>query len=104
MGGHVESGETYEFSFKRELMEELNIDANTTAWKLLGHLTPQKDEVSAFMNVYEIHTDMAPKFNTDDFIEFFWLSPDELLAQIEQGAKTKGDLPKLVKRFYFSEA
>ena len=100
MGGHVESGERYDFAFKRELVEELGINADSTPWKLIGHLAPQDDGVSAFMNVYEIYTDESPKFNTDDFTEFFWLSPDELLAQIEQGAKTKGDLPKLVKKFY----
>ncbi len=101
MGGHVESGETYDFSFKRELMEELGIDADTTPWKLIEHLTPQ-DGVSAFMNVYEIHTDEAPRYNPDDFTEYFWFSPTELLTKIEQGEKTKGDLPVLVKRFHVS--
>jgi len=100
MGGHVESGETYEFSFKRELGEELNIDADKTPWKLLGHLTPEKDNVSAYMNVYEIRTDGAPNFNPDDFTEYFWLTPEELLEKISQGEKTKGDLPTLVKIFY----
>ncbi|OGZ19356.1 MAG: NUDIX hydrolase [Candidatus Lloydbacteria bacterium RIFOXYC12_FULL_46_25] len=100
MGGHVESGETYDQSFKRELSEELNIDADTTPWKFIGHLTPQNDGVSAFMNVYEIKTDEAPRYNPDDFTEFFWLSPDELFKKIELGEKTKGDLPKLVARFY----
>ncbi len=100
MGGHVESGEDYDLSFKRELLEELGIDADSTEWKLIGHLTPHKDSVSAFMNVYEIQTDDVPKFNTDDFIEYFWLSPSELLTKIEQGEKTKGDLPKLVMKFY----
>lgn len=100
MGGHVESGETYEESFKRELNEELNIDANTTPWKLLGYLTPEKDDVSAFMNVYEIRTDEAPKFNADDFTEYFWLTPSELFERINEGEKTKGDLPTLVNIFY----
>lgn len=100
MGGHVESGETYDYSFKRELSEELNIDADTTPWKLLGHLTPEKDGVSAFMNVYEIQTDEAPNFNPDDFTEYFWLTPSELFERIKNGEKTKGDLPTLVSIFY----
>lgn len=104
MGGHVESGETYDYSFKRELSEELNIDADKTPWKLLGHLTPEKDKVSAYMNVYEIRTDEAPNFNPDDFTEYFWLSPEELLEKISHGEKTKGDLPTLVKIFYPSKS
>lgn len=100
MGGHVESGETYEQTFKREMMEELRIDTNVTPWKLLGHLTPHDDKVSAFMNVYEIETDQTPDYNHDDFVESFWLTPNELFARINAGEKTKGDLPLLVKHFY----
>lgn len=100
MGGHVESGETYEESFKRELMEELNIDADKTPWKFLGHLSPQKDKVSAFMNVYKIVSDEAPKFNKEDFTEYFWLTPGELLERINEGEKTKGDLSTLINRFF----
>ncbi len=100
MGGHVESGETYEQSFKRELMEELRIDADKTSWKLLGHLTPYENKVSAFMNAYEIQMDEAPAFNPEDFVEYFWLSPSELFAKIDAGEKTKGDLPTLVNYFY----
>ncbi|MFZ2555463.1 MAG: NUDIX domain-containing protein [Minisyncoccia bacterium] len=100
MGGHVESGEDYDTSFKRELIEELRIDAGKTPWKLLGHLTPNKDHVSAFMNVYEIKTDEAPQFNTDDFTEYFWLTPKELIEKMGSGTGAKGDLSKLVKKFY----
>lgn len=100
MGGHVESGETYDQAFMRETKEELNIDTNTTPWKMLGHLTPQHDGVSAYMNVYEIQNNEVPPYNTDDFVEYFWLTPEELFAKIETGEKTKGDLPKLVKIFY----
>jgi isopentenyldiphosphate isomerase len=99
MGGHVESGEEYDTSFKRELAEELRIDADVTPWKVLGNLTSE-DGVSAFMRVYEIQYDAVPDFNTDDFVEYWWMTPEEVLEKIEGGEAAKGDLVKLVKRFY----
>ena len=100
MGGHVESGESYEDTLKRETQEELNIDTDKAQVRLLGHLSPQKDGVSANMNVYEIKMDDAPNYNKSDFIEYFWLSPKALLERIARGDKTKSDLPTLVNIFY----
>ena len=100
VGGHVESGESYETALKRETLEELNIDISTVLVRLLGHLTPKEHAVSAFMNVYEIALDRVPNYNKKDFIEYFWFTPNELLKRIAAGEKTKEDLPKLVKHFY----
>lgn len=100
-GGHVESGETYDESFAREVQEELNIDVSKTPYRVLGHMTP-KDGVHGYERVYEIQQEEAPAYNPDDFIEYFWLTPAELIARIEGGEKAKGDLPKLVKRFYLN--
>jgi isopentenyldiphosphate isomerase len=97
--GHVESGESYEESLKREVKEELNIDLDVVPFKLLGTLQP-KDGVSAYMKVYEIRTDEAPDFNKDDFTEYFWLKPEDVIKRIESGDKSKDDLSKLVKAFY----
>jgi isopentenyldiphosphate isomerase len=100
MGGHVESGETYDEAFAREIMEELNIDTNKTGFKLLGNLTPGTHGVSAHMNVYEILQDEAPKYNPDDFTEYFWLTPKQIIEKIDSGDMAKSDLPLLVKFFY----
>ncbi len=100
VGGHVESGELYDESFRRETVEELNIDIKDVKYRLLGKLTPDSDGVSAFMNVYEISLDEDPKYNTDDFVEYFWLTPDEVLKRIEEGDKCKSDLPKIIRKFY----
>lgn len=100
MGGHVESGESYEDALKRETQEELNIDTDKTTCRLLGHLSPQKDDVSANMNVYEIKMNEVPDYNKNDFIEYFWLTPRGIFERIANGDKAKGDLPKLVKIFY----
>lgn len=100
MGGHVESGEQYEQAFKRELAEELNINADEVSWKLLGYLTPQADHVSVYMKVYEISTDITPQFNHSEFIESFWFTPAELIKRIEANEPSKTDLPILVRKFY----
>ena len=100
VGGHVESGESYEAAFRRELNEELNLDLDGLCWRQLGKLAPHEDHVSAFMTVYEISSDSTPQFNRDDFIEAFWLMPEEALARIEQGEFAKDDLPVLIRRFF----
>lgn len=99
VGGHVESGETYEQALTRETMEELNIDLNTVPFRLLGKLTPMHHGVSAFMHVYEIKSAEAPLYNKNDFIEYFWLTKDEFFDKIKND-KAKGDLPYLIKHFY----
>lgn len=100
VGGHVESGETYEEALKRETQEELNIDITKAQVSYLGHLTPHDDDMSAFMNVYEIRMDNTPNYNTNDFVEYYWLKAVDLLNKINNGDSAKSDLPKLVKRFY----
>ncbi len=100
VGGHVESGESYDAAFARETKEELNIDVSAVPTRLLGHLTPSKDGVSAFMRVYEIQMNAAPDYNRNDFVEYSWLTPAALAERIALGDEAKGDLLKLVQRFY----
>lgn len=100
VGGHVQSGESYEEAFRRETKEELNIDIMTVAYKLLAHLRPKVDSVSAYMNVYIIKSDQTPNYNKEDFIEYFWLTPKAVLEKINNGYKAKGDLPLLIRYCY----
>lgn len=103
VGGHVKSGEAYKQAFERELLEELNIELNNIAYKYLGYVNPYQDNTSCFMHVYEIRSDITPDYNTADFIEYFWLTPQELLEKIALGENTKDDLPKLIKKFYINK-
>ncbi|MBT3071749.1 NUDIX domain-containing protein [Rhodomicrobium sp. Az07] len=102
VGGHVESGETYDEAFARETLEELRIDIAKVPWRLLAYLSPAPGGVRPrqFMKVYEISGDETPDYNRDDFIESFWLRPREILNRIEAGEAAKGDLSALVTRFY----
>ncbi|MEH2205652.1 MAG: NUDIX domain-containing protein [Nostoc sp.] len=100
MGGHVETGETYEYALQGELKEELNLELNILNVRLLGYLTPHQYQVSAFMKVYEIKSDCSPEYNKNDFIESFWLSPDDLIKWLYGGESAKSDLLKLVQIFY----
>ena len=85
------------------MQEELNLDIDGVPWQLLGHLTPYDDDVSAFMKVYEIQTNQAPMYNPDDFVEYFWLSPQEVLDRAQGDEQMKDDLPKLIRIFYVEE-
>jgi isopentenyl-diphosphate delta-isomerase len=103
VGGYVSSGESYDEAFRREVHEEISLDIDHITWRRLGHLTPYRDNVSAFMWVYEVQTDDTPDYNPDDFAEYSWLHAAELLDRIKRGEETKDDLPKLVQIFYGEE-
>src|SRR3989344_9523048 len=96
VGGHVESGETYEQALNREVREEINLNLETMNYRQIGYLTPHEHNVSAMMKVYEIKSDGPIDYNKQDFIEFFWLSTKELVARIKKGEKVKEDLPKVL--------
>jgi isopentenyldiphosphate isomerase len=99
-GGHLRSGESYEEALKREVREELNLAIAQVRWRELGHLTPYDDGVSMFMKVYEMQGNETPRWNTDDFVESYWLWPWEIMDRIRNGERVKDDLPLLVERFY----
>lgn len=100
MGGHVISGESYLDAFFRELNEELNIDANKIKYEMIKYLNPYEHSTSAFMNVYIIKTNDVPNYNKNDFIEYFWLTPDELLNKLQNGDNGKSDLSIIIKNIF----
>ncbi|MBU1007560.1 NUDIX domain-containing protein [Candidatus Dependentiae bacterium] len=90
--GHVRSGETYDEAFIRETREELNLELASGTYSTIARLTPYTHGTSGFMWVYIIKSDVTPTYNTNDFVEFFWLSPDEFFTKVSQGDKARSDL------------
>jgi isopentenyldiphosphate isomerase len=97
VGGHVKSGETYEQALKREVKEELSIDLHDGEYCFLQHLSPYQDGVSAFTKLYKIKTNQSPKIDHHEFVDGYWVTPEQLLEEIEAGVPAKSDLPKLLK-------
>lgn len=103
VGGHVTSGDTYDETLKKEALEELNLDISTVPFIKIGQLTPHKDGTANFITVYEIESNETPDYNPHDFCEHFWLTPEELMRRIfVDGDSAKGNLPKILKKFYLS--
>ncbi|OGG53182.1 NUDIX hydrolase [Candidatus Kaiserbacteria bacterium RIFCSPHIGHO2_02_FULL_55_25] len=100
--GHVQSGDTYEQTLKKEVREELNIDIDKTQVRYLGKLTPV--EGSCFAENYEIRMDTAPAYNSDDFINYEWVAPAVLIKRLDAGEYAKSSLVKAVRKFYKSAA
>lgn len=84
----------------KEASEEVNLDLKIMSYEFLGHLNPHKYDLSAFMKVYLIKSDEVPNYNLNDFIEYYWLKPSDILKKINDGDLAKGDLAKLIKIFF----
>jgi isopentenyl-diphosphate delta-isomerase len=102
VSGHVSAGESYEDALAREVMEELRIDIATTAYKHIGSLNPHQNGTSAFMRVYTITTDVVPDYSPDDYFEYFWLTPQEVLNRIAAGDTSKDDLPRIIRHLFIN--
>lgn len=96
VGGHVSAGESYDQAFEREMKEEIGLSLNDLEYEDLGLLVPHKHNVSAFMHVYKFFYNQVPPFNHNDFVEYYWLTPSELVKKMKNGDKAKGDIPLLL--------
>ena len=100
VGGHVSAGESYDDAFKRELKEELNLEADLLNFTHIGKMNPINHNVSAFMNVYLINYNSIPNYNKLDYVEYYWLKPKELLTRLSGVDCGKCDLPKIITHFF----
>lgn len=98
MGGHVESGETYDETIIRETQEELNLTLNPNKLTLIKKFAPA--ETPYFRQVYLYRTNDTPMFNPDDFMSAEWLTPEELAAKLDAGAPAKSSIRPTVAELF----
>jgi|GEM_PF-190251 len=100
VGGHVQSGESYESAMLREMKEEIRIEPLPNQLQCVGYLMPHVHYVSSFMKVFKFYMNSDPTPNPEDIEDWYWLTPQQIILRIKAGDTSKGDLPKLVELFY----
>jgi len=100
--GIVTSGETYEQSMIREVAEELNLNVVEMSYRSLGKLNPKQHGTISFVQAYELQVpnNFIIDYNKNDFSEFYWLSPQEILQKFEDGEKMRNTLAIIIRHFY----
>lgn len=94
MGGHIDSGETYEEGALREIKEELNLDLAPEDLEFVTKFPPA--ELAYFRVLYRYRSNDTPEYNPDDFVGAEWLSLDELSERLKSGVPAKTSLRETV--------
>ncbi len=63
-------------------------------------MNPHEDAVTAFNKVCLIKYNIAQLYNLNNFMEYYWMSADELLDRIVQGVKAKSNIFSIINKFY----
>ncbi|HET7528864.1 MAG TPA: NUDIX domain-containing protein [Candidatus Saccharimonadales bacterium] len=95
--GHVSSGEDYKTSLYREIEEELNLKIDESKLKLLKKFAPRPDLPPYFRAVYMYYDNAAPNYNPDDFSEYLWIKPQDLLKKLKAGEPAKQSLTETIE-------
>lgn len=93
-GGHVGAGESYEDAAVREIKEELNLDITKEDLEFVRKFEPT--ELPYFRVLYIYHSNVAPRYNPDDFVSAEWLSPEELIKKLDGGVPAKSSMRETV--------
>lgn len=98
-GEHVHAGETYVVAMLRGMQEELNLTAQESQLEYIGKINNAPVGIPYFNALFIYRTDDVPPFNTEDFVSWEWLKPQDLLAKLEAGEAAKRDLRIAVNEF-----
>lgn len=103
VGGCVSSGEEYDESISREVAEEIDISMHASSIKCLGYITPLDQGGRCFKKIYEIAIDASNiLYNAQDFCEYRWIYPHEMLHMHKEGQQIEPALLYFVQRFYIN--
>lgn len=89
MGGHVDAGEEYEEAARREIREELGIDAPLQE---VARREAAPDSGWEFVRLYEVHFDGDVNFNRNEIDEIAWVSLDDFFRLYQPVASDKNFL------------
>lgn len=97
VGGHVNSGESYEQAAYRELEEELNI--KNVKLIEIGYFNPYKDNVDTFSKLYLLrYNNKIEEYDKEGITEIFYMTIDEIKELIrKEPKKFKSDYEKMIK-------
>jgi len=98
MGEHVKSDEDYLTACIRGFEEELNIKVTEVNLEFVHKFRPIKN-LDYFRSLYIYRSEKVPYYNTADFSEYFWLTPQELLSKLNGGEFAKRSLLQTVEYF-----
>jgi isopentenyldiphosphate isomerase len=95
-GEHVQAGETYTAAILRGIQEELGLEVQESDLEYIGKLAPVPS-VPYFAAIFVYRSNVEPRYNTEDFSSFEWLSPETVEKRIADGEVAKKDLPRALE-------
>ncbi len=96
VGGHVDSGETYEIAAYRELKEELGISG--VKLEEIGYFNPKDLNTSSFSKMYKLIYDEKLNYDKDGIQEIFYMDKSQIKKLIQENPlQFKGDYPAFFK-------
>ena len=97
VGGHVNSGESYEKAAYRELKEELNIE-NVKLIEI-GYFNPYKDNVDTFSKLYLLrYNKKIEEYDKEGITQIYYMTIDEIKELIrKEPNKFKSDYERMIK-------
>jgi isopentenyl-diphosphate delta-isomerase len=84
--GHLDAGETYADAARRELAEELGIDAPAGAFVEVGGLPAAPESGNEFRRLFVVVSDAAPAPDPAEVMDGRFLSLDELDRRLADGS------------------